>query len=76
MRLNKWRIGDSNAICEKIACVTSCVDSDTAKNNSGAKTGAVGATDPRLSTIIAAWPSLTEAEQDALLEQAIENSTG
>lgn len=71
----QWRIGDSNQDSVVVGDSTLYDEHSTSQSESGAKTGAVAAADPRLSAIIAAWPSLTEAEQDALLAQAVENST-
>ena len=52
---------------------TSYVDSISGEFSNGAKTGAVGARDPRLETIINAWPSLTEETREAITGQVLEH---
>ena len=63
---SRWTILDSNQTSEQPNTTTTYVDSISREPSNGAKTGAVGAGDARLDTIIAAWPELTEETRDLI----------
>jgi hypothetical protein len=56
----------SNQVLDCIEAPTTFSKSISGEFSNGAKTGAVGAGDARLDTIIAAWPELTEETRDLI----------